>query len=526
MTQESLTPDQAMAKAKLLLKKGDSAAAITLYQQVLASSPRHKKAKSALKSLQKTVSGKGNQPDLQAETTVLMQLYNAGQFDQALTQAKRLCHIFPSQPMPYNIAGVILANRGDKEGAIANYKQALSIAPGYIDGHNNLGSALHALGRYEDALACYTNVIRLNPRDADAYFNLGNVLHDADLLPDAVTSYQRSIDIRPLFTLAHCRLGDTLKSLGKTSQAIASYQNAIDIDPKLVDAYVNIAAVLQMEQLYDSAIAWYQDALTRQPDHLQAQRGLAWALLKAGKREEAIFTYQRCLELGQDAEGEHFLNAAQHIASEIAPRKYIEDLFDNYASNFEDNLTENLGYNAPETLKELVSQSSHFDASIDSAIDLGCGTGLSGLAFRDMCTSLTGVDLSNKMLAKATGKSIYDHLHTGDAKEVLNHLNSKFGLFICADMLVYIGNLAPLMKVIGEHSATDALLTLSTEHIDSGDFELRESGRYAHSKDYIVHTATTAGFELISFKEQNLRKEGPKWLSGGYYLFKYCCAPA
>jgi tetratricopeptide (TPR) repeat protein len=322
MVKESLTPDQAMAAAKQLVKQGNPAAAITLYQQILAKAPQHKKAKKELRALQRSVSGTGSQPSLQDEMARLMQFYNAGRLDQALTQAKRLCHLYPDQPVPYNIAGVILATRGENEAAITGYQQALSIEPGYIDVSNNLGSALHSLGRYEEALACYKNTIHLNPSDADAYYNMGNSLKALERLTEAATSYQKSINIRPLYAPAHVGLGNALKEQNKPNQAVASYRNAIDIDPKLIDAYVNIGSVLHMKRLYVPAIAWYKDAIKLHPGHLRAQLGLALNLMETGKREEALATCQKCLEQDPDSrEARHLLNIAENMPEDGTPEK-------------------------------------------------------------------------------------------------------------------------------------------------------------------------------------------------------------
>ena len=42
------------------------------------------------------------------------------------------------------------------------------------------------------------------------------------------------------------------------------------------------------------------------------------------------------------------------------------------------------------------------------AIDLGCGAGLSGEAFRSICKHLVGIHLSHEMLKKAEEKKVYD----------------------------------------------------------------------------------------------------------------------
>ena len=59
-------------------------------------------------------------------------------------------------------------------------------------------------------------------------------------------------------------------------------------------------------------------------------------------------------------------------------------------------LTETLGYQTPTHLRALYG-----DQPIQRMLDLGCGTGLSGQAFADIATHITGVDLSPNMLARA-----------------------------------------------------------------------------------------------------------------------------
>ena len=47
-----------------------------------------------------------------------------------------------------------------------------------------------------------------------------------------------------------------------------------------------------------------------------------------------------------------------------------------------------------------------------SMLDLGCGTGLGGAAFRAVADRLVGVDLSPAMIAQAAAKDLYDRLVT------------------------------------------------------------------------------------------------------------------
>ena len=90
------------------------------------------------------------------------------------------------------------------------------------------------------------------------------------------------------------------------------------------------------------------------------------------------------------------------------------------------------------------------------ALDLGCGTGLAGVAFRDCVERLEGIDLSPGMVAEARAKGIYDALHVG---EVVAHLKAatdrQFDLILAADVLVYVGDLAPLFLEVARVLASE-----------------------------------------------------------------------
>ena len=157
---------------------------------------------------------------------------------------------------------------------------------------------------------------------------------------------------------------------------------------------------------------------------------------------------------------------------------------------------------------------------IYKVIDLGCGTGLVGVEFKDISGTLTGIDLSKKMVRKAEEKDIYDELYVDDIIDRLEALDSKFDLFISADVLVYIGNLCPLFRCVKRHSRENSLFIFSTEHTDTGDFILQKTGRYAHSKDYILSVATESGLQLDYFIKSNLRREKTNWIIGGIYILR------
>jgi len=62
---------------------------------------------------------------------------------------------------------------------------------------------------------------------------------------------------------------------------------------------------------------------------------------------------------------------------------------------------------------------SHAQAPEWRVMDAGCGTGLSGLVFRNLSQHLLGVDVSRRMVQKAQARAVYDELVVGDMAEEL-----------------------------------------------------------------------------------------------------------
>ncbi len=107
-----------------------------------------------------------------------------------------------------------------------------------------------------------------------------------------------------------------------------------------------------------------------------------------------------------------------------------------------------LAYSAPQMLADgrSVRCAARRSGRCGSAtmLDLGCGTGLSGAAFRPVVDWMEGVDLSPGMIEQARRKELYDKLDTGDLTESLDrHMraDARFNLIVAADVFVYCADL-------------------------------------------------------------------------------------
>ena len=517
-----MTPDQALTKAKKLAKSGATSEAVALYQHVLDHYPQNKKARKELNALQKSAPRDNKQRNMARDLQSLVALYSDGKLDRAMATARQYCKLYPEQPLPFNIVGVIHNERGNYESAVKNCSKALELEPSYGDALNNLGSALHKLKKYDEAQACYERLLSFQGEDPDVFFNLANVFQDTQNFESAIAFYQKSLQARPLYPQAHTGLGKCLLQTADFSSALNCFKKAIELDKRSIEAHRGIGEVMLATNHLDEAISWYRDATELDSNDSQTKYGMIQVLMTAGKVESAVPLMKDYLKFDPtDLKVKHLLDAAQNHTTKIAPRQYIETIFNVYAKDFEEHLTGELCYQAPTQLKALLTNAGESVKKALRVADLGCGTGLVGDVFIDLCSSIIGVDLSEKMLEIAGERGIYDELLLGDITETLKELDKSFDLFICADTAIYIGDLQPLANAVAERSASDALFLFSTEISDEPGYTLLHSGRYAHSNDYISDMLKETHFEILRRETLPLRKEKGEWLQGGFYLARY-----
>jgi predicted TPR repeat methyltransferase len=235
------------------------------------------------------------------------------------------------------------------------------------------------------------------------------------------------------------------------------------------------------------------------PDWAPAWFALGGARERLGDFAAAIAAYERALTGDREGVLGASLALARLGAAPIpatAAPAYVARLFDQYAPRFEEHLVDALGYRAPGLLRDAVAEvcaGTNRPMRFAAALDLGCGTGLAGAAFRDCVERLEGVDLSAGMVAQAREKGIYDALCVCD---VIDHLQAApkdaFDLIFAADVLVYVGDLTPLFIQLARVLASGGLFAFTAESHDGRGYVLGAQTRYAHSRSYIERVTSGA----------------------------------
>ena len=232
-----------------------------------------------------------------------------------------------------------------------------------------------------------------------------------------------------------------------------------------------------------------------------------------GEREAAIAAFRKAREA--DPEDRH--GASLHLmrlgAEKLSamPQAYVRALFDQYAPKFETALVDDLGYRGPALLFKAVLASRlavRKPAFFKRAIDLGCGTGLAATAFAKEVDHFTGIDLSPRMIEKARATGLYAELEVADMLEGLRgRPDASAELILAADAMVYVADLAPVLREARRVLVPGGLLAFTAETHDGDGVIIGEGLRYAHSAAYVRASIAEAGLTLSRLEELSARNE-------------------
>ena len=240
----------------------------------------------------------------------------------------------------------------------------------------------------------------------------------------------------------------------------------------------------------------------------------ALALEKAGDHAAAAKAYARVLALDPNDHG----GAAVRLAAmglgdtpQRAPEAYVEMLFDQHASVFDDILVDQLGYHVPLLMRQALLD--HAPGPYERLLDLGCGTGLAGVALADMSGHRTGIDLSANMIDLAAEHELYDDLYVGDAVSFVEEVDDEpWDLVAATDVLPYLGDVAALFAGVQRISTANAVFGFSTEVLPDEmmgerDFMVGPHQRFVHKLAYIDTALKAAGFTLLHASDITVRHE-------------------
>lgn len=435
---------------------------------------------------------------------------HAGRLGPAALKARLVLSAEPGNAEANYVLGLSALLARNALEAIGPLERAAQLAPAEARYAFGVGMALDQLGRTEDSIAAYRRSLAIRPDHFETAANLGSVLQRAGRLAEAITAYAAALRARPgqpqvLNALGLCHLHSQ-----QSEEAERQFAAAAAADPGFASAHNHRAVALNRLGRQEEAIAAIREAIRLRPDYPEAWFNLGEQYYESGFHREALVALDRALELAPHNESARYLRSA--IAGEALdrpPDDYIRASFDRYAPDYDGKLVDILRYRTPEKMAVFLAPWREARGTAPRTLDLGCGTGLSGIALRPLAAELAGVDLSPAMLGKARARNLYDALHEASLVDFLASAPSaRWDLVVAMDVFIYVGKLDDVFREAGRCLASGGLLAFSVERLDAGDgYRLGNTGRYTHTPAYLDALAQSAGLAPWRREETDIREE-------------------
>jgi len=478
----------------------------------------------------------------------------------------------PSQdPDDYLELGDAALGQGRLDQAIENYLKGIEIVneehslETEVSLHTNLATAYSSIGEsgdedaqaftekaiqgYENALKSYSDNINdivdksieknCDMIAAQAAFFLGMEYQDARTPQDAVDAYQYAYQLDKQHWAALANMASVLHDeLKKHDKALDAYNKAYSI---LTNTEVQPTDPPEQPKFILSELQYRIGlCITHDPNRKCALENDPDKAVDC--KEMAAHAFSLALQFDPDNENaKHMLATTTADATmKRASNKYVKSLFDDYASNFEHSLVDELQYNGFERLRR------GFDRAFDGGsppifgkvIDAGCGTGLVGEQFKNVSSTLIGVDLSEAILLEAekARPNLYNELVAEDLIEVFTKKHAgSIDLIVAADSYIYFGDLDPLFDAMQTGVKEGGYLAFTLENVsedteasleksdkaDSWRWQLTASGRFAHRKEYVIRTANEHDFQVVHYETlDNFRYESGAGVRGHVFVMQ------
>jgi predicted TPR repeat methyltransferase len=371
---------------------------------------------------------------------------------------------------------------------------------------------LQQVGRFAEAAQCYQQILRANPRHFEALFSLGMICVHTEQFEEGQRILGDALKLNPRFGEGWCARGIVLLQLRRREEALTCFDQSLALVPDFLEALSSRATALLEMGRHDEALVAFDRVLALRPDHAISWNNRGNTFVAMRRLEEAVASFDRALALAPDLEtARNNRNLALLELKQIdrIPAVAVRTLFDDYSSYYDAAMVDSLGYRAPSHLRDLATRVMPGTVPPMRILDLGCGTGLSGEAFKDLAVGgrLDGIDLSPGMIEEARRRNIYSDLIVEDFETALAAPGLSYDLIIAGDALIYHGDLLAVFSGAARRLDPGGFCLFTVEKMDGEGWEQTPANRFRHSEAYLRVCAEQSGFAVTEIVECALRRE-------------------
>ena len=225
---------------------------------------------------------------------------DAGRLDVAAAHFRRAAALEPESPAPLMQLSNLLADGGRPAEAEQYLRRARDARPEDPAALHVIGEGLRTAGRRDEAIASYREALRIDADFVPAHVGIGAALLDGERYDEALEALERSFSPNTdaaTAAAAHYLAGRTLLGLGRDGEAATHFQRAIERDPDHAEAIDHLALWRFGRREYEQALALYRAHADLAPDDPTVHANTGVTLYFLGRRDEALASLERALEL-------------------------------------------------------------------------------------------------------------------------------------------------------------------------------------------------------------------------------------
>ncbi len=201
------------------------------------------------------------------------QLYNEGQYDDALTTLREGLSLYPNSVELHIGVGYARLAREEFAWARRSFEEALVLEPEHEDALAGLGETLLKFGLEEAALRCFRRTLELGyADDLDLMLQIGRALFREASLRDrrelfAVSQefFEVAVQQAPDSAEAVACVGYAQHRLGEDDAAIATLRRSLQVDNEHAEARIYLANILYDRGDYEASLYHFERTSTE--DH-------------------------------------------------------------------------------------------------------------------------------------------------------------------------------------------------------------------------------------------------------------------
>ena len=201
------------------------------------------------------------------------QLYNEGQYDDALTVLREGLTLYPNSVELHVGVGYAQLAREEYAWARRSFEQALVLEPEHEDGLAGLGETLLKLGQDDAAIRCFHRTLELGYADdvdlmlqiGRSLFREGSLREKPEFFDTAKEFFETAVQQVPDSAEAVACVGYAQHRLGDDDAAIGSLRRSLQLDSDHAEARIYLANILYDQSEFEAAL--YHFERTNPEDH-------------------------------------------------------------------------------------------------------------------------------------------------------------------------------------------------------------------------------------------------------------------